>query len=176
MQARPKPYRVCHVTPNGMRDYAIVGAKRSGKTTLAKSLVRRIGAPVLVFDKNNEWGQTLPTMADFLQTAKGARYTCIVFEDAGIFFGPTGRSAELLDILTAARHTRNTCILLFHSLRQVPLYVIEQLDGMFILPTRDLPKKVESRFEDWPDVVDAHANVMARKEAGEPYPSEFILL
>lgn len=158
-----------------MRDYAIVGRKKAGKTTLAKRLVKGIGAPgLLVFDKNAEWGFPLQSMPEFLEQALAARRTCIVVEDAGIFFGTTARHGQLLDILTAARHTKNTCILLFHSLRQVPLYVLEQLDGLFILPTADLGDRVAERFRDWPEVVVAHADVMERKADGEAHPYEFI--
>lgn len=158
-----------------MKDYAIVGRKKAGKTTLAKAVAKRIGAPLLVYDKNAEWGQPLRTMPDFLDLARRARGRVIVIEDAGIFFSPTARHGALLDVLTAARHTRNTCILLFHSLRQVPLYVLEQLDGIYILPTRDLAGKVADRFEDWPDVVGAWNKVQARARK-EAHPVEYVRL
>ncbi len=149
-----------------MKDYAIIGRKKAGKTTLAKSLVKAISAPkLLVYDKNAEWGFPHRTMPDFLDIATKARGTVIVIEDAGIFFGTTSRHGQLLDILTAARHTRNTCILLFHSLRQLPLYVLEQLDGVFILHTSDVAERVESRFADFPDIVGAYTKVSETPDA-----------
>lgn len=138
-----------------MKCFALVGAKKSGKTTLAKRLASSIPAPLMVFDKNREWGaRHLPTISEFMQAASNARGRVIVFEDATIFFANTGRSQDLLDILVAARHTRNTTFLLFHSLRAVPLYVLDNLDGIWLLPTRDIDAKVSKRFEDWPHLVE----------------------
>lgn len=167
-----------------MKCYAIVGAKKAGKTTLAKKLVKAMlpGDPgrLMVFDKNREWGHPLRTMAEFIEEARKARGRVIVWEDATIFFSTTGRNEGLLDVMTAARHTRNTSLLLFHSLRSVPLYVLDQLDGVFILPTRDLPDKVTKRFGDWPDVVEAWQEVQAEGWANgvrtRNFPSRFVPL
>lgn len=149
-----------------MRCYAIIGAKKCGKTYLAKSKVRDIGAPFIVFDKNREWGaKKLPRMSEFLTQAQGVTGHVIIWEDATIFFPNNGRSQQLVDILTAARHTRNTSFLLFHSLRSVPLYVIDHLDGMFILPTRDLSGTVADKFGDWPEVLNGWGRVMAKAKA-----------
>lgn len=151
-----------------MKCYAIVGAKKHGKTTSAKALVQRLRqrAPelrVLVFDKNNEWntGKPLPTMDAFLATVRTSRDALAVFEDAGIFFSNRGRSEALEDILTQARHTRVSVVMLFHSLRALPEYVVNQLDGIILHKTRDVPGTVERKFGDWPAIFDAYQTVQA---------------
>lgn len=156
-----------------MKCYALVGAKKSGKTTLAKRIVSSIPAPSIVFDKNNEWGRPLVSMPDFIAKARAVRGHVIVWEDATIFFSTSGRNEGLLDVLVAARHTRNTSLLLFHSLRSVPLYVLDHLDGIFLLPTRDLPAKVEKRFEDWPAIVEGWRKVQSEGWAGGVRTSRF---
>jgi hypothetical protein len=158
-----------------VRDYAIIGAKKRGKTTTAKALVAQLQQeiiaaggrplPLLVFDKNNEWGAPgpLPTMEGFLNHVqrKGLQRTgaIAVFEDAGIFFSSRGRSEQLLDILTAARHTRITSILMFHSLSQVPQYVWIHLDAVVIHKTKDDPDYVRLDFRRRPDILQAWERV-----------------
>ena len=94
-------------------------------------------------------------MDDFLDKVQKAERSIAVFEDAGIFFSNRGRSERLEDILTSSRHSKVTTFLLFHSLRALPAYVIEQLDGIELFKTKDNPLTVRRKFDEWPAIYEA---------------------
>lgn len=137
------------------RAYAIIGRPGAGKTTIARRMARAIGAPLLVFDTNAEWGGgPLPDMDTFIEAAGRARGRLVIFEDATVFF-THARHQGLTRLLIGKRHAGNVYLLLFHSLRQVPLYVLDMLNGIVVLKTNDQPDKVAKRFEGFPHVVAA---------------------
>lgn len=152
-----------------MKVYVIVGRKKAGKTTKALDIVRRIGAPVLVYDTQGQWTNAAPpTMDKFLDMVQAARGRVVVFEEAGIFFANTGRSERLVYILTSSRHHRNVTLFLFHSLRQVPLYVLDLADRFVLFKTNDTPRKVLDKFRGMDHVLDAWESVNA-----DPDPHAF---
>lgn len=163
-----------------MRAYALVGRPGAGKTTLAKVLVQGIDhrLPPLVYDVNREWNApgTLPEIEPFLDSALKQPGRVVVIEDATLFFHVAGHSDKLKRLLIGKRHTRTTTLLLFHSLRQVPLYILDALDALVILPTNDNPDKVATRFDAFPDVVEAFNDVRRRYNNGEPHPHEMAFL
>lgn len=147
-----------------MKAFAIVGATGSGKTYFTKRLVDNIlpkGSRPLVFDVNREWGETtLPPIGEFLDMATQARGRVIVFEDATVFFSNKGRSERMVELLVGKRHTRNTVILLFHGLIDVPLYVYRLCNFIVIHKTGDTLDGARSRDNIRKAVSDAHLSVM----------------
>lgn len=140
----------------------IVGRKRSGKTTEAMRIVRRIGVRPLVYDLYKQWGAVgpLPTMSDFLAKVRALRNGVAVFEDATIFFGFC-KQDDLLATLVGARHEGVTTLLVFHSLRSVPLWVFDQTDWIILFKTNDTTATVRRKFGDMERIVDAWEDVNA---------------
>lgn len=135
--------------------FAIVGRSGAGKTLLTKAFIAGVGAVPFVYDINREYGTaSLPTMDAFLDDALRMRGRVILFEDATVFFGTTARHDKLIQLLVGKRHARNCILLLFHSMRQVPLYVLDTLNGIAILRTNDQDRAVEKRYANWPHVVE----------------------
>ena len=160
-----------------MKAYAIAGRPGAGKTFLTKHLVALIGVPPFVYDTNREWGaKHLPEMEAFLDQCLKRTNSVLVFEDATVFFSTTGSDRKLKRLLVAKRHSRNTIFLLFHGLRQIPLYVLDLVNGVIVLRTNDAQANVESRFSNWPAIIEAWKNVNDTPMEEEAHPSQYVEL
>lgn len=152
--------------------YVIVGGKGTGKSTILKTLIRNVPDQyLLLYDVNNEHKKNryvradgksyLPDIEDFLMQASLSENIVIACEEASIFFTSHNKSEEMLRILTQARHTGNGFVLIFHSLRAVPDYMISYINHLIILKTMgDSPEKIDKKFND-DRVLEAYAKVSA---------------
>jgi len=142
-----------------MKTFAIIGGTGQGKSTFIKEvLLSRIKGAKMVYDVNNEYktGKPLLTMPDFLNNAKKATKTAIVFEEATMFFSNRGYNDVLMDILVRKRHTQNVVILVFHSLRAAPKYVLDMVDTIVMFKTKDLQNEVYQKFKGDTDILQAY--------------------
>ena len=134
----------------------IVGAKGTGKTTAVKNAIQAAGLPVFIYDINQEYGSLpVPSMDEFTEQASRLKRCTIVFEEATIFFSTRGRSENLLKILVQSRHNKTITILVLHSLRAVPVYILELSNAMILKNTNDNPTAVEGKFGDFPEIIEA---------------------
>ena len=137
----------------------LVGATGCGKTVFTKRIIKGVNKKaLLVFDVNDEYGEFYdeeftPDMDDFLdkiydqKTKKHKVKNCVcLFEDATSFFSTRGRDDLMVKLLVGKRHSNNTYILLFHSMQDVPKYIIRKCTDMVIFKTLDDPKYVEQNF------------------------------
>ena len=145
----------------------VIGRTKSGKTTAVKKIAAKTGLSLAVYDVQNEYntGKPLPDIEDFLNEVSQLRRTCIVFEEATIFFSNRGDEKTLKKILVSKRHTGNVVILCFHSLRSVPTYVFDLSDFYVLHKTNDNVRLVETKFEGMQIVEDFRAV----KESENPY-------
>lgn len=127
----------------------VVGRTKSGKTTAVKKILSALNMRKEIYDVQREYntGKPLPDMEDFLNLAAGLTETCIVFEEATIFFSNRGDEKVLKRILVSKRHTRNIIILCFHSLRSVPTYIFDLTDFYVLHKTNDNVRLIEKKFE-----------------------------
>ena len=109
----------------------------------------------------------------FITSAKQKRETCIVFEEATIFFSHAGSTEEIKTILVQKRHTKNLIIFNFHSLRQVPLYILDFCDLLIIGKTIDNKKNIEDKFKDFQEIWQAF-NMVA--DSPDKYVKKYIKL
>jgi hypothetical protein len=141
-----------------------VGRTGSGKTTNVKQIIKEAeGMPLYLYDVNNEYGiykgNTLPKFNEFLQVAKTKTNTLIVFEEATIFFSHKNQAEEITEMLVRKRHTKNLIVFNFHSLRQVPLYIIDFVNILILHTTNDNPKHIISKFEKYEQIFDAYNSI-----------------
>lgn len=131
----------------------LVGATGCGKTFYTKKLLAKAHKKSLyIFDTNNEYKNLYPfdfnpDIDVFLDRAYRLKNAIILIEDATAFLSNRGRSDLLTKIMVAKRHTGNTIILLFHSMRAIPKYIIDISTHIVIFKTNDDPKFVASEFK-----------------------------
>lgn len=135
------------------RAVIIVGGTGCGKTFYSKSLIKNVhkGA-LMVFDVNNEYKEFYPYPFDddidkFLNKAYRKRNAVILMEDATAFISNRGRSDILQKMLVGKRHTNNTFLLLFHSFRAVPKYIMDLSNTVVIFKTNDPEEIVSKGFQ-----------------------------
>jgi Cdc6-like AAA superfamily ATPase len=151
----------------------IVGATGTGKTTKVCELLNEIRAankdrPNVIFDVNNEekykqfrnhWDKNFD-FKKFVDNATKRKDTNIVFEEATIFFSHAGNTENIKTLLVQKRHTRNILIFNFHSLRQVPLFILDFCDFLIIGKTIDNFGNIEKKFSQFPSIFLAFCEVM----------------
>ena len=144
---------------------AIIGFAGSGKTHNAKELYRASGLPLYCYDINKDWGAPQPpTMDKFLEQAKNKKKTFIVFEEATIFFSHSGRSDDLTNLMVRKRYNENKTVFLFHSLRSLPLFIMDYLDAIILLKTADRKTLIEKKFKDDENIIEAFRTIQEQSD------------
>lgn len=132
------------------------------------NLARDIGFPLVVNDVNidrttglPEWGQRPLTLKEFMDIAqrRNGQPTTFVWEEAtGYLSGIGAKNAEkerAVNALVRRFHTKHVNLLLFHSLRAVPVWVTDFTDVLILFKTNDRPSIMHSKFRGWDIVLDA---------------------
>ena len=139
----------------------IVGMTGTGKSTYVKNniLLKVPFNNQLIFDVNNEY-KNFNTFKEidifkFMQTAKVVNNKLVLFEEATIFFSNKGVSMDLFNILVRKRHQNNTLVFVFHSLRRVPLDILDMVDYLVLFKTNDNPSIINSKFKDTEKITSA---------------------
>lgn len=138
--------------------HIIVGGNGQGKSTLVRKILD--GVPnkdlILLLDvQKDKVFEGLPKfwtrdIDEFKKEVLISQDRIIVFEEASIFFGNRGYDRELVKAMIDRRHrgeVGNYIIMVFHSLRKVPLYIADIADYITILKTNDSIKLVEEKFQ-----------------------------
>lgn len=138
-----------------MLNIVIVGRPRTGKTTYAKRKALELGFPILANDPTGEWGQRpldLRQFLDAVEARKGQR-TTVVWEEATGYLNNVGGGgkdrARVVRALTQRHHYRHVNLLLFHSLRAVPVWVMDYVEHLVLFKTADRPMLMASKFGGW---------------------------
>lgn len=128
----------------------VVGGTGSGKTTFIKKCIERVPpASRFIYDVNNEYGLVdydLPSFDDFAELTSRVKNGFLVYEEATIFLSNRGTNNHLREILVRKRHTKNTILLVFHSLRSVPRYIFDLCNSVVLFQTNDSADLVQSKF------------------------------
>lgn len=138
--------------------------KKHGKTSLTKAILNSFPGPKYIYDVNGEYkdfgsAAVFPRpFTKFMESAVQMKETCIVFEEASIFFshqGAQGAKDEMVEMLVRNRHTKNLIILNFHSINKIPSYIWDHVTYLILGKTNDKPKWVEREYKET-DLLEAY--------------------
>lgn len=162
----------------------IVGAPGCGKTYFTKhTLLAPVHRDALyIFDTNKEYGDIYPypfkpNVELFLSRIYNMetdeflmKNAVVLIEDATSFFSNRGFDIVMQRIIVGRRHPNITLILLFHSLRDVPKYIVNKCNLMFIFKTVDSEKYVRSEYDG--PIFDTWNDVQTRAQSNPFYSSK----
>lgn len=136
------------------RAIIIVGATGTGKTTYIKSLLQKVPNKkcLYIYDVNNEYAEFFPYpligIEDFMEKTQFMKHGIFVLEEATIYLNNRSSNEHLVNLLVRKRHTFNTIILVFHSMRSVPRYIYELSNYITIFKTNDSSEMTARELKD----------------------------
>ena len=153
-----------------------VGATNHGKTKFGVMplLDELPNMPKLIFDlspsqeyqakyncnfKVNKDGDLDAQRDTFCKEAQKRDYHIIVFEDATAFFSNKGTNKAMNNLLVFKAHRNQIIILVFHSLRSIPVEIMDNVNYINMRKTGDRPSLIEGRYDDWPEVYETYLDV-----------------
>jgi predicted AAA+ superfamily ATPase len=132
----------------------IVGATETGKTTYVKKLLEKVPdkRSLFIYDVNNEYSEFFPYpligIEDFMEKTQFMKKGIFVLEEATIYLNNRSSNEHLINLMVRKRHTFNTIILVFHSMRSVPRYIYELSNYITIFKTNDSSEMTARELKD----------------------------
>lgn len=123
------------------RCIAIVGGTHRGKSTFIKNRIK--GKPHLVNDIKGEYKgfkRFWPSKPreEFCEiVSEKVKNTIVVMEEASFYLSNRHYSTLAEQILVNKWESKNHFFLVYHSIRKIPLFVYDYLDGMVLFKTND---------------------------------------
>lgn len=153
-----------------MKAIVLIGEQGRGKSTEAKNILDNFSHKDLYcYDINGDYKnyrnnkiKGLPSMEQFLQICDHVKNSVIVFEEATIFFDNKSRSETIVNLLVRNFHTKNVVIFLFHSLRSVPVNIMDFVQFIKIFHTNDRYTLIKNKFKDDSDLIEVFNDVYAK--------------
>jgi hypothetical protein len=145
-----------------MKAIIIVGNTGRGKTSAAMDTLYKAieeNREIFVYDPNADflefYQKPFTDEETFLKSVKNKKNSFILFEEATIFFSNKGNDRNLRSLLVRKRHQNNTIVLLFHSLRSIPIYVFELTNYLVLYKTADNENLILKKFEGFPEITES---------------------
>jgi hypothetical protein len=135
--------------------FIVCGERGSGKTSWMRQLVQKSKLPYYVYDFHGDWNVQLTSMEDFVAACNKAKNCIFVYEDATSYISTGSVKQTFRRALARSRGQGVTILLVFHSLRLIPLDLFEMANYLVLFRTKDQFERIEKRFEDFPKIIDA---------------------
>lgn len=147
---------------NTSKIIAIVGAKRMGKSTLIHELVSD-RKDALIYDPESEYERGIfLDIEEFKKIAKNFRDGMVVWEEASSFFD-SKIDREIRAMFSRNRHKNVDHLLVFHSLNELPRYILSRTDYIFLFYTKDTHVAVKQKFSGRKDIYEAFIKLQGKK-------------
>jgi len=160
------------------KTYVIVGGTGTGKSTFARKIINeeiKKGKKPYIFDVNNEYSD-LPrsiNFDEFLDELIKKENTIAVIEEATVFVSNKQWDKRILEILVKKRHSNNSIVFLYHSLRAVPVNIADLANYFCIKKTNDNPQIIATKFKGYDEITQALEN---SKESKNQYITSIVEL
>lgn len=149
------------------KTWIVVGATGEGKSEFVKKtlLPRFKNFDKCLFDVNNEYTafenqiKGFPKIDEFISIAQKRTNTLFLFEEATAFFNNRIVAQNMIEILVRKRHANNFYIIVFHSLRSIPVQLFEFCNYLVLYKTNDRADMVLSKYKDNPEIIEAFEKV-----------------
>ena len=133
----------------------VIGAREQGKSTYIRNVLLRNsqGKKIYAHDPNLEYSGVIKlgsSLFDFVSKTVSKRDSIIIFEEATIYFTSVKRSEQIIEILarSSKAHLNNDIIFVFHSLRSLPVWLLDMSNYLVIFKTNDRPQTFRTKFKD----------------------------
>ena len=125
----------------------VVGSTGVGKTTFVKGIIKDVHSTnIIKYDPFNEYKKGYNIEIDnFLQL--DYKNKLILVEEATSVLSFYNR-IDIIKMLTRRRHNNVSSIFVFHSIRTIPVYIFDFLDGIVFFRTNDRRDIVEKKYKD----------------------------
>ena len=149
------------------KTFIVVGGTGEGKSEfIKKNLIPKFREfPKFIFDPNNEYTQfdnqvlEFPRIDEFISIAQKATNSLILFEEATAFFNNRIVGQNMIELLVRKRHANNFYIIVFHSLRSIPVQLFEFTNYLILYKTNDRADMVMSKYKDNPEIIEAFQKI-----------------
>lgn len=128
----------------------LVGQQGSGKTTTIKNILKNYSKEkIFIFDPNNEYKDfnqitNLDSLFFKLEKSKGCFF---ILEESTSVLLNTKKQKNIIDALVRIRHTQNSILFVFHSIRSIPVFIFDFVDYGFFFKTNDRPELIEKKYK-----------------------------
>lgn len=153
-----------------MLNIVVCGMPQRGKTTWCMKKAASLGFPIIANDPVGQWKQQpllLRELLDRIEARKGLP-TTVVWEEASGYLSGIGVSKKdqerTVKALTQRYHYRHVNLLVFHSVRMIPVWVMDFTDYLVLFKTKDRPGLMASKYRNWPELTDAIDRVRLHRD------------
>jgi ABC-type dipeptide/oligopeptide/nickel transport system ATPase component len=158
--------------------FLFIGGTGTGKTTLVHSKLKLLPShEKFVFDIQKQYLQYDETdygnFKNFVSKIEHAKNSAIVVEEATAFLKHHSVGAKFIEIILSKRHRNNIFFLCFHSLRSVPIDILDFTDFIFLKKTKENPTLLFTKFKEYPEILKAVK--MVQSNSDKYFYSEIIL-
>lgn len=150
-----------------MKAFIFIGEQGRGKSTKCKELIKKFGNKSLyAYDPNAEYIgfknkiKGLPSRKQFVEIATTVKNSVVVYEEAtGFFNNKMGCPLEVVDSLVRNFHTKNIIIFNFHTLRSVPVEIMDFVQFINLFHTNDRFTLIKNKFRDDEELLKIFSDV-----------------
>jgi ABC-type dipeptide/oligopeptide/nickel transport system ATPase component len=158
--------------------FLIIGGTGSGKTTLVQSKLQLLkNHKKFIFDIQGQYKNFDNTeynnFKNFIEKIDSVKNSAIVVEEATAFLKHHAVGAKFIEIILSKRHRNNIFFLCFHSLRSVPIDILDFTDYIFLKKTKENPTLLFQKFKEYPEIIEA-VNLV-RNHTNKYFYTEIIL-
>lgn len=137
-----------------MKCIAVIGRKKTGKTTFSVGLLKSVNYPAYIYDINGEYNRHgivnqyrgKLEKDSFLNAVLSVRNSFIVFEEAASYFSSRESDERIKSVLQRSRHQNNIVILIFHALADFPTAIYNRIDNICLFKTLDFQSTLDGKL------------------------------